>query len=171
MNPPSTRIRKGPAPQLQLPDPHQTLSVLQRRSSRIQSKQRSVSIPHILGSCYKLHLEQRPTYSQTLQPVGATVPTPNPIEPAPVPCSPQAHNHQTRKRRPDRSIEISSKRSPKRACLTKENLKAFEAMGGRARLSQSQKSLKSSSTTKSSSKTVSTTDSNFSPLAYANGIL
>src|ERR1700735_5301400 len=48
--------------------------VPQRRSSRLQSSQRSVPIPHILGSYYKSQspLEQRPTDPQTSQPVGAT---------------------------------------------------------------------------------------------------
>ncbi|KAG9233182.1 hypothetical protein BJ875DRAFT_54489 [Amylocarpus encephaloides] len=202
MNTPSTRIRKRRAPQRPLPDPHQTPLVSRRRSSRIESRQRSVSIPHILGSYYESQspLEQRQTDPQTSQPLRATsytrVPTSGPVEAsAPVPSRaqvqeylgpPQTNNYQSRKRRPDRSIDTGAERPPKRARLTKENLKTFEKMGGQGRKSgkepksnssQSRKSsrseakTKSSATTESSSKTVSTTDSSFPRLVFENGVL
>jgi hypothetical protein len=70
--------------------------VPRRRSSRLQSSQRSISIPHILGSYYESQspLEQQPTDPQTSQPVGATsntrVPTLGPVEvSAPVPSRAQ----------------------------------------------------------------------------------
>jgi hypothetical protein len=86
------------------------------------------------------------------------------------PSPSQTHNHQTRKRRPDRSVETSAERPPKRARLTTKNLKAFEKLGGRTRngpkskssrsepnLSRSGALSKSSATTGSTSKTVPTT--------------
>ncbi|PVH68307.1 hypothetical protein DL98DRAFT_221114 [Cadophora sp. DSE1049] len=139
MNPPTVRIRKRRAPQQRPPlDPRQTPSVLQRRSSRIQLRQH----PHILGSHYESQsaLGQRLTNTQPSQPVEATsstrVPTSNPVDVSAVipsitqlqeyPSTSQTHNHQTRKRRPDRSVETSAERPPKRARLTAKNLKAFQ---------------------------------------------
>lgn len=99
--------------------------------------------------------------------------------------TPQTNKHQTRKRKPERSIEASAEKSPKCARLTKENLKALEKMAGsgkgsgkvqkskslRSRKSSYSTKTKSSATTESSRKTVSTTCSNFLSLTYANGIL
>ncbi|KAH8587998.1 hypothetical protein B0O99DRAFT_747171 [Bisporella sp. PMI_857] len=200
MNPPSTRTRKRRAPQRPLPDPHQTPSVSRRRSSRIESKQRSVSIPHIPGSYYESQspFEQRQRDPQTLQLFGATlytrVPASGPVEASPPVLSKEqfreylgplhTNNHQTRKRRPDRSIEAGARRPSKRARLTKENLKAFEKMGGRTRndpkskssgsganSSRSRAPSKSSATIGSTSKTAFTTDFSFPRFAFKNGIL
>ncbi|KAH8598462.1 hypothetical protein B0O99DRAFT_591745 [Bisporella sp. PMI_857] len=101
-----------------------------RRSSRLQSSR------HILGR-YQSPLEQRPADSLTSQLASATSSSFYP---------PQTHNPQTRKRRPDRSIEAGAERPPKRARLTEENLKAFE-MGGRQRKSAGKKSAEQSSST------------------------
>jgi hypothetical protein len=79
-------------------------------------------------------------------------------------CPPQTHNPQTRKQRPDRSIETSTERLPKRARLTEKNLKAFE-MGGRQRKSAGKKSAEqlSSITT--------TTDKDFGPQLQRNNVI
>ncbi|APA10200.1 hypothetical protein sscle_06g049700 [Sclerotinia sclerotiorum 1980 UF-70] len=68
-----------------------------RRSSRLQSRQRAVSIPYILGS--QSPLEQRPTNHQPPQLVRATsythVPISTPIEvSAPVPSRTQFQDNQ-----------------------------------------------------------------------------
>lgn len=100
-------------------------------------------------------------------------------------CPPQTQNHQTRKRRSDRSVETAAERPPKRARLTEKNLKALEKMGRPRKdpnpkskssrsdpnLSRSETKSKSSATTGSTSKTVSTTDSRFPRLAFQNGVL
>jgi hypothetical protein len=96
------------------------------------------------------------------------------------PCSPHTHNHETRKRRP----ETAAERSPKRARLTKGNLKEFEKMGKRPKKDSTSNSSRSllnascsaatsnpSTTSQSTSKTVPTTDSSFPRLAFDNGIL
>ncbi|TAQ91129.1 hypothetical protein B7494_g575 [Chlorociboria aeruginascens] len=200
MFPPSTRIRKHRAPQQPLPA-HKTPSVVsRRRSSRIESRQRSAPTPHILGSYYESQSppEQRQMDSQTLQPLGPAlctrVPTSGSVETSPpVPSKgqfqeylglPQTNNHQTRKRRPESSNQAVAENPPKRARLTKENLKAFEKMGKRLRndpkskssrsepsLSRSQALSRSVPTTTSTNKTLPTTDSNFPRLAFDNGIL
>ncbi|KAF4637307.1 hypothetical protein G7Y89_g777 [Cudoniella acicularis] len=130
-------------------NPLSTWILLRRRSSRIQSRPRSVSIPHILGSYYESQspLEQRPIDPQTPQPVRATsytrvpasslvkvsAPVPSRVPFQEYPCPLQTHNDQTRKRKSKRSIETGAERPPKRARLAKKNLKAFEKMGGRKR--------------------------------------
>ncbi|KAH6713402.1 hypothetical protein BKA61DRAFT_644320 [Leptodontidium sp. MPI-SDFR-AT-0119] len=170
MNPLSTRICKRRVPQRPPPDPHQSPSVSRRRSSRIESRQHSVSIPHILGLYYESQgpLKERPTDPQTSQPVRATsytlVPTSNPIDVSvpsitqlqEYPSPSQTYNHQTRKRRPDRSIETGA---PKRARLTTENLKAFE-----------KPSYSETKPTRSKQST-SMTDIAFPDTAFQNGIL
>ncbi|KAG9229070.1 hypothetical protein BJ875DRAFT_446303 [Amylocarpus encephaloides] len=172
----STRICKPRAPLRLQSNSNQTISGPRRRSSRLQSRQRSVSIPHILGS--QSPLEQRPTDTQPSQLVRATsytrVPTSSPIEvSAPVPsrtqfqeypCLSQIHNHQTRKRRSDRSVETGAERPPKRARLTEKNLEAFEKMRGRQRKSAREKSTRQSTTT-------TTTDKDFSTKLQQNNII
>ncbi|KAH9216548.1 hypothetical protein DL95DRAFT_460136 [Leptodontidium sp. 2 PMI_412] len=88
-------------------------------------------------------LKERSTDCRTSQAIGATsytrVPTSGPIEVSPpVPSKaqfqeylgpPQTNNHQARKRGLDKSIETGAERHPKRARLTKRNLKAFEKNG------------------------------------------
>jgi hypothetical protein len=135
--------------------------VSRRRSSRIQSRQCSVSIPHALGSFHERQsaLDKRLTDPQTSQSIGATshsgAPNSGPVEVlAPIPSKvqfqgwllhffrqqntntylehpPQTHNHQTKKRGPDRAIENGAERPLKRARLTEKNLKLLEKMGGR----------------------------------------
>lgn len=94
----------------------------------------------------------------------------------------QTHNHQTRKRVSDRSIETGAERSPSYARLTEKNLKAFEKMRGqtskdqRSKLSRSEPKSSRSGTklenaAESTTKTVPTTDSSFLRLAFENGIL
>ncbi|RDL35431.1 uncharacterized protein BP5553_07362 [Venustampulla echinocandica] len=180
MNPLSTRIRPRRAPQQPLLDLLQTPSVPQRRSSRIQARQRSGLVQHVLGSSYESRssLEQRQEDRQTSQ-CGAIsltrVPTPSPIEgsvPVPsrtqcqnYPCLPHTHNHQARKRRPDRSIETDVERPLKRARLTEKNLKAFEKMGGRERKSAGKKS------TGQSSSTTTSADKDFGPQLERNHVV
>ena len=52
----------------------------------------------------------------------------------------QTRNHQTWKQRPDRSVETGVERPSKRFRLTKQNLRAFEKMGGQGRKSAGKKS-------------------------------
>ncbi|KAM3066300.1 hypothetical protein ACMFMG_003189 [Clarireedia jacksonii] len=190
MNPLSARIQ---VPQL---DPHQTPSVSRRRSARIQSRIRSVSIPHIVGSYYESQspLEQQPADPQTSQPVGASlytcVPASSPTKvsataPSRAPFQEylyplQTRNAQTRKRKSDRSIETAAARPPKRARLTKKNLKELERVAGRVRESTEQslamnkrKSKPSDSETRStrSKQTTSTTESGFQDIAFQNRVL
>ncbi|KAG9230597.1 hypothetical protein BJ875DRAFT_546055 [Amylocarpus encephaloides] len=213
MNPLSTRIRKREAPQRPLPDPYQSSLVSRRRSSRIESRQRSVSISHVLGSYYESpsSLEERPTDPRASQPLKATlyprVPTSGPVEAsAPVPSRaqvqeyiypPQKHNHQTRKRGPDTSIETGAERPLKRVRLTQRNLKAFENMRGQRRKSTRKMStgrvscttttthedlgpqryqpksetLNSESKSTRSKQSISTTDTGFQDATFDNGIL
>ncbi|RDL37426.1 uncharacterized protein BP5553_04859 [Venustampulla echinocandica] len=193
MNPPSTRSRTGRAPRRPLADPHHAPSLLRRRSSRIQSRQRSLAIPPVQESSYvsQSSSEQRPTGPQILQPFVATsytrVPTSGPVEVSPPVSSraqlqeyirpPQTHNCQRRSRRLDRYVEIGAETPPKRARLTEKNLKVFEKMGRQQRTdtnpsrSETKSKSKSSTTTGSTNKTVPTTDSSFPRLAFENGIL
>ena len=77
--------------------------------------------------------------------------------------TPQTHSRQTRKRRPDRSIETSAERPPKRPRLTKRNLEVFEM--GRQRKSGGKKS------TGQSSSTTTTTDKDFGPQLRRNNVV
>src|SRR6266536_356507 len=80
------------------------------------------------------------------------------------PCPSQTHNHQTRKRTADISIETGAKRPSKRARLTEKNLEAFEKMGGRQRKSAGKKSTGQSTTT-------TTTDKDFGTKLQQNNIV
>jgi hypothetical protein len=73
------------------------------------------------------------------------------------PSPSQTHNRQTRKRRPDRSVETGAERPPKRARLTIENLKAFEKIGGQGKKPARKKSARRSSST------TTTTDEDLGP--------
>ncbi|KAK0101219.1 hypothetical protein ONS95_012798 [Cadophora gregata] len=163
MNPPSTRIRKRPAPQRPLPDPQQTPSVLQRRSTRIQSRTRHVSVTYIPGSYHASQSprEQRPTAAQTSQPLGETSYTaveasaraPSSAHAQEHLSSPEKQIYQTRKRGLDTSFETSGERPLKCARLTRRNLKELENMGGQRRQSAGKGSTgRSSSTTTTTNK-------------------
>ena len=76
---------------------------------------------------------------------------------------PHNPNHQSRKRRP--SIESGAKNPPKRARLTKKNLKAFEKMAGRQRKSAMKKS------TVQWSSTTTTTEKDFATKLQRNGVI
>lgn len=96
----------------------------------------------------------------------------------------EIYNKQTRKRKLDIFIKTSAERLLRRARLTKENLKAFEKMGGRRRKDFKSKTsqfepnssrlkakLKSLARTESTSKIVFTIDSSFPRLAFENSVL
>ncbi|APA15468.1 hypothetical protein sscle_15g102380 [Sclerotinia sclerotiorum 1980 UF-70] len=106
-----------------------------------KSWQRSVSIPQVLGSYYEFQ-----------KPLGAIsyprVQTSDPADASPLAssalveeylCSSQKHNHRTRKRGVDTSIETSIERPLKRARLTERNLKALENTVGQRRKSAGEK--------------------------------
>jgi hypothetical protein len=76
----------------------------------------------------------------------------------------QTYTHYACRQRPYKPVETSAERPPKRACLTEENLKAFEKMGGR------KKSAGKKSTEQSSSITT-TTDKDFGPQLQRNNVV
>ncbi|KAJ8063114.1 hypothetical protein OCU04_008356 [Sclerotinia nivalis] len=136
-------------------------------------------------------------YMPTSSSIDVSMPVPSIIQLQEYPNPLQNHNHQTRKRRSNKSIETNAERPLKRTRLTTENLKAFEKMGGQGTESTGKKSTgRSSSTTTTtdedldpqrhpskskssysetkstrSKQTTSTTDPAFPDIAFQNGIL